>query len=261
MNKNDVLFCIMNYKEKQNAEKLYKTISPWFPCHILDAESGEKPDAFGGDTIYLPNVFFGGLLQNAIELAQEGHHRFLFFICSDVVFPEEEFIKQKDILLAEEFSNVGVYCPSHQKDSYTFVKWPYNQATNKKRDVPCVEAMISMWNIRVCEHIHPCIENKYGWGLDICAAYYCLQNGFKQMIDDRVSIYHPMGAVGKNEKASIAAQLYIDSKPNASDINYLWQCIYANKDKVDVWWLRTKYFKLWNKLNKYYKKICKRCSL
>ena len=145
---------------------------------------------------------------SGIELVKEGHHRFLFFICSDVVFPEEEFIKQKDILLAEDFSNVGVYCPSHQKDSYTFVKWPYNQATNKKRDVPCVEAMISMWNIRVCEHIHPCIENKYGWGLDICAAYYCLQNGFKQMIDDRVSIYHPMGAVGKNEKGEIITGFY-----------------------------------------------------
>ena len=258
MNKNDVLFCIMNYKEKQNSEQLYKTISPWFPCHILDAESGEKPDAFGGDTIYLPNVFFGGLLQHAIELAKQGNHRFLFFICSDVVFPEEEFIKQKDILLSEDFANVGVYCPSHQLDSYTFVKWPYDQGTNKKRVVPCVEALLSMWNTDVYEYIYPCVDNKYGWGLDICAAHYCLQNHLKQIIDDRVRIYHPMGAVGKNDKASDAAQLYIGNKKEAADINHLWQCIYSNKDKTNCWWLRSKNYRFWNRVVRISKKIFKK---
>ena len=85
MQASDILFCIFNYHEASNAEFLYRELKPAFECHIIDADSGERPDPCDGDTIYLPNVYYSGMMHHAITMASEGKYPYLFFICSDVL--------------------------------------------------------------------------------------------------------------------------------------------------------------------------------
>ena len=85
MKASDILFCIFNYHAAANAEFLYRELRPSFECHIIDADSGEKPDPCDGDTVYLPNVFYSGMMHHAITMATEGNYPYLFFICSDVL--------------------------------------------------------------------------------------------------------------------------------------------------------------------------------
>lgn len=248
MNNTDILFAILNYKETVNTERLYNIISPHFPCRVFDADSGERPDAFNGDTVYLPNIYFGGLLNEAIRLAIEGRYTYLFFICSDVMIDESQFLKMKHILLNEDFGDVAIYCPAHALESYTFVRWAYVQPTNKKRKVPCVEAMLSMWHKDIFERITPCNENKYGWGIDIVAAFFSKQKKKNIYIDDRVQIFHPMGAVGKNDAAGQCALQYIDKYSDAKKIRLLWHWIYVYRNNYSANILLTKYFWYWCKI-------------
>lgn len=100
MKASDILFCIFNYHAAANAEFLYRELRPSFECHIIDADSGEKPDPCDGDTVYLPNVFYSGMMHHAITMATEGNYPYLFFICSDVLMSHEALERLKDILLS-----------------------------------------------------------------------------------------------------------------------------------------------------------------
>ena len=90
MKKSDIFVCIFNYRAAANAEFLYRELKPAFDdCHIIDADSGERPDPCGGDTVYLPNVFYSGMMHHAITMAQKGNYPYMFFICSDVLISHE----------------------------------------------------------------------------------------------------------------------------------------------------------------------------
>ena len=248
MKQSDVLFTILNYKEATNSERLYRLISPYFACRILDADSGQRPDAFNGDTLFLPNIYFGGLLNRAIQLAQEGNYPYVFFICSDVQIEACEFERMKDIFLSEDFRDVAVYSPSHSELSYTFVRWGYNAKSNQMRKVPCVEAMISMWSMDIYNAVYPCASNKFGWGVDICAAYYARTKHKKIIIDDRVRILHPQGGKGKNEAAWQYAKSYIDQHLLSKEIYDLWHWIYVYRLNKSANILLLKNYKFWCRL-------------
>lgn len=248
MRNTDILFAILNYKETANSEALYQTIAPSFACRILDADSGEKPQPFGGDTLYLPNIYFGGLLNKAIELAQAGGYQYLFFLCSDVQILPEQFAKLKAILLQEDFSRVGVYCPSHSKESYTFVKWAYHQDTNKKRAVPCIESMVSMFHKEVFDYLYPCQDNRFGWGVDFCAAYQARAKGLQILIDDRIQLFHPLGGSGKNEAAIQCMQTYIHTKPEAAEISLYAKWIEVYRRNASARPLLCRHYAFWCKL-------------
>lgn len=201
LNRSNTLFCIFNYKDNSNAEYLYSQISPYYVCRIIDCDSGIRPNLFGGDTICLPNVYYGGMMHKAIELAREGDYDFLFFICSDVRIDEMNLRKMLSIIQNEDFKNVGVYSPSHCKESYTMPCWGYCMNKNKRRKVPFVEGMMSLYKREVFEKIFPCNEDKHGWGIDVAASFYAKKLDLKQLIDDRIQIYHPIGDKGKNVMA------------------------------------------------------------
>lgn len=201
LNRSNTLFCIFNYKDNSNAEYLYSQISPYYVCRIIDCDSGIRPNLFGGDTICLPNVYYGGMMHKAIELAREGDCDFLFFICSDVRMDEMNLRKMLSIIQNEDFKNVGVYSPSHCKESYTMPCWGYCMNKDKKRKVPFVEGMMSLYKREVYEMLYPCVENKHGWGIDVAASFFAKKLNLVQLIDDRIQIYHPMGDRKKRDTA------------------------------------------------------------
>ncbi len=201
MKPSDILFCIFNYKDNENAEFLYRVISPTFRCRIIDCDSGVRPNLFDGDTVCLPNVFYGGMLDTAVDLAREGDYEYMFLITSDVRITKGNIDKLLYILQTEDFSRVGVYSPSHQADSYTNPLQGYCQHTNKRRRVPFVEGMMSMYKREIYEKTYPCKHNPHGWGPDVVACFFANQWNLRCEIDDRVQIYHPKGDTKKGELA------------------------------------------------------------
>lgn len=222
MKASDILFVIFNYHEAANAEFLYRAIRPEFECHIIDADSGEKPDPCGGDTVYLPNVYYSGMMHHAITMAKEGHFSYLFFICSDVQMTTEAIDRLKEILLAESFEGVGVYCPSHADDSYTWVAWSYSRHSGKRRSVAFAEGMVGMYSQRVYEQLEPLDINPHGWGLDLVACFYARHWGMRVEIDDRLSFTHPKGDVHKNTLARNEARAYLMRYPEGMAIRRYW---------------------------------------
>jgi len=222
MQASDILICIFNYKEAKNAEFLYRELKPSFECHIIDADSGQRPDPCGGDTVYLPNVFYSGMMHHAITMATEGHFPYLFFICSDVQMTHDTLEQLKHILLSESFDGVGVYCPSHNEDSYTWVAWSYQRPGGKRRPVAFAEGMLGMYSQRVYQQLEPLDINPHGWGLDLVACFYARHWGLRCEIDDRLSITHPKGDVHKNTLARNEAREYLMRYPEGKAIRRYW---------------------------------------
>lgn len=222
MKASDILFCIFNYHEAANAEFLYNELSTSFECHIIDADSGQRPDACKGDTVYLPNVYYSGMMHHAITMAKEGNYPYLFFICSDVLVSRETLARLKQILLTETFEGVGVYCPSHADDSYTWVAWSYARKSGGRREVAFAEGQLGMYAREVYEKLEPLDINPHGWGLDLVACFYTRYWGMRCEIDDRLSIKHPKGDVHKNTVARSEARAYLMRYPEGLKIRAYW---------------------------------------
>ena len=247
MKATDILFCIFNYHQAANSEYLYNELRPTFECHILDADSGERPAPCGGDTVYLPDVHYGGLLHHAVTMAEKGNFPYLFFICSDVIITHETIEQLKHILLSESFEGVGVYCPSHADDSYTWVAWSYSRHSGKRREVAFIEGMISMYSREVYKQVEPLDANPHGWGPDLVACFYERHWGMKCEIDDGISISHPKGHVYRNTQARNEARAYMMSYPEGLAIRWYWILSSIRNAAIQLFILHASYRK-WLKI-------------
>ncbi len=234
MNTNNILFCIFNYKDNENAEFLYRAISPAFRCQIIDCDSGVRPNLFGGDTVCLPNVFYGGMLDTAVDLAREGKYEYMFLITSDVRITQENIAKLLHILQTEDFCRVGVYSPSHQTDSYTNPLQGYCQHTGKRRRVPFVEGMMSMYKCEIYEKTYPCKNNPHGWGPDVVACFFANQWKLRCEIDDRVQIFHPKGDTKKSALAHEQCMGYYAQFAEEEEIIKWHQLVFRYRDIPSV---------------------------
>lgn len=247
MQATDILFCIFNYREAQNAEFLYHEFCDSFECHIIDADSGEKPDACGGDTVYLPNVYYSGMMHHAITMAEAGNYPYLFFICSDVHMSHEATSELKHILLSETFEDVGVYCPAHSDDSYTWAAWSYSRHSGKRRSVAFAEGMAGMYKREVYKQLEPLDINPHGWGLDLVACFYASYWNLKCEIDDRLTMTHPKGDVHKNTLARNEARAYLMRYPEGKNIRKYWVACSIRNAGIQLFILPGSYRK-WLKL-------------
>ncbi len=214
MNNSDVLFCIFNYRHAKNSERLYKLIHRDFNCFILDSKSDERPDAMNGDTKYFDNIYYGGLYNAAVRFTNDMHCKYLFFICGDVIMDKRNYMVLRDVLLNEDFSDVGVYAPSHMASSFTLFKSGYCKGTFAKREVAAIEGILSLINIEVLNGAFPCEYNKHGWGIDGVVAYLAKKQGLKIFVDDRIQIYHPKGTGYNSEEAMNLSRIYREKLGN-----------------------------------------------
>lgn len=247
MQATDILFCIFNYRDAANAEFLYHELRKDFTCHIIDADSGERPDSCGGDTVYLPNVYYSGMMHHAITMAEQGNYPYLFFICSDVLISREALERLKHILLTESFDGVGVYCPAHADDSYTWAAWSYSRHSDRRRSVAFAEGMLGMYSRNVYKQLEPLDINPHGWGLDLVACFYALHWGLRCEIDDRLTITHPKGDVHKNTLARNEARAYLMRYPEGKSIRRYWVTCSIRNAGIQLFILPSSYRK-WLKL-------------
>ena len=162
------------------------------------------------------------MMHHAITMAEQGGFPYLFFFCSDVLISHEALTQLKHILLTETFDGVGVYCPAHADDSYTWAAWSYSRLSGQRRNVAFAEGMLGMYAAPVYKQLEPLDINPHGWGLDLVACFYARHWGLRCEIDDRLTITHPKGDVHKNTLARNEARAYLMRYPEGKSIRWYW---------------------------------------
>ena len=259
--KNDVTFCILTYKESENAKKWYRMYKDYFNTYIIDTfvvdNNAPNPykEEFGDDPHILleHNVYNGGQRQIAYKKMKEDGARWMLTVDADV---EMRFGRYFTALLYSidkvvKSKNIGIYEPSAEKGSKCLgstIPIPenlhlYNQGTIDFREVEQGEGWFRIVKDVIADKIYPYQnfeDNKYGWGGEI-HYYLAKQMGLKVVIDDNVCLYHPAGVAydnfaaeeeGKRYKAKFAELgVEIPKKKKPEEIKTLVCCIGKDENR------------------------------
>lgn len=187
--KKSVLLVIANYDFSANADDLKIRLSPYFDTLLIDNSSPTPPT--GADLI-LPNNQYTGLWNAAVRLALERQTEWLFFIAADIQIPTPERLA-KCVEQVINKRSIGVYTPSLQRDSRAYFTACFGRDSGKLRECFMVEGFCFLARTAILKKLYPVdmALNSYGWGIDLMTAYHAYRSGYKVMVDDRVSIYHP----------------------------------------------------------------------
>lgn len=219
--KENVTFCILTYKESENAKVWYRRFKEYFDTYIIDTyvvdNNAENPykEEFGDDShiILKHNVYNGGQRQIAYKLMNDGGKKWMMTVDADVEMKNPVFIT-KMLASVEKVirsSDIGVYEVSAERGSKcqgTTQLVPtnlhlYRQGTGTLRQVEEGEGWFRLVKKDIADRIYPFQnfeDNKYGWGGE--AHYYLAkQMGLKTVIDDSFELYHPDGLSYDNTEA------------------------------------------------------------
>ncbi len=201
-----ILITIFNYNNNDNAITLLDLFSTNFKTVVLDSGSDVKNDRF----ISFENIYYNGLLNEAMKLLYELDYEYLMFITSDVIIDQNEYIVLANSLLTDDFlENVGVYSPSATSESKSH-NHCMNKNSNSCRNVLFVEGYFTLVKKEILDHIYPInLEvNRLGWCIDLLIGYHC--NKLKCYVDDKITIFHPHGTGYDSGKANSEMYAYFN---------------------------------------------------
>lgn len=205
----DILICITNYNDNDNALKLKNDfIDNGFNVIIIDSGSNIQNEKFD---IKLGNVYYNGLLNESIKNTISKNKKYMFFIASDVIIDNVESIKEILINLDDD---IYLYSPSSNGQSHP---WCKNRNTNYLRDVIFIEGFIFLANVELLKTIFPINLNinKFGYGVDILLGYRTFKQFKKRcVIDDRITVYHREGTGYNTHLATIEMNNWINTLDN-----------------------------------------------
>ena len=219
--KPNVTFCILTYKESENAKVWYRRFKDYFNTYIIDTyvldNNAKNPykEEFGDDPniILAHNVYNGGQRQIAYLKTCTNGSRWMMTVDADVEMRNEGYISA--LLTSVEkvinSNDIGVYEPSAEVGSKcmgvtNFIGdnlHLFKQGSNGFRAVEGGEGWFRLVKREIADRIYPfqnLQDNKYGWGGE--AHYYLAkQMGLKTVIDDTVTLFHPPGVSYDNMAA------------------------------------------------------------
>lgn len=213
MNNNDILVCITNHNNNDNAFKLKAQLSLYFDVVLIDSGSDDNT----GFDVKLPNVYYTGLFNESIRLTKEKGKKYLYFIASDVFIEDAKSIWE---CIKDLNDDIYTWAPSSKGQSAKQCK---NMNTAFIRDVNYVEGFTFLAKIDVLEPFYPVslIDNKYGYGLDLLTGYYCKELGGRCVVDDRVEVYHKEGTGYNSTEATQYMNHYLNKIGKQEVIKYL----------------------------------------
>jgi len=185
---NQVLVVIANYDFSNNADLLKLKFSQKFRTLLIDASSPESPKS---TDITIPNDYYPGLWNAAVNEAIELGAEWLFFIASDVQFLDcgTLFAILDGVLVRDD---IGIYTPSLTANSRVSYPVCFNRATAGLRECVTSEGFCFLSRTEILKELYPApSENAYGWGLDMMASRVAYDLNKKVVVDDRIKIFHP----------------------------------------------------------------------
>lgn len=259
--KEKVTFCILTYKESDNAKVWYRRFKDYFDTYIIDTyvidNNAENPykEEFGDDPHILleHNVYNGGQRQIAYKKMVEHGSEWMMTVDADVemqnrrhlsrlLFSVEKVINSKDIGVYECSAKMGSKCQGYTQIIPDNIHL-FRQGSNGFRVVEGAEGWFRLVKKDIADRIYPFQnfeDNKYGWGGE--AHYYLAkQMGLKTVIDDTVELFHPDGLSYKQYEAVEERKRFMARFPelgieepkykSADEITTLICCIGKNENR------------------------------
>jgi len=201
---NEILVVIGNYEFSKNADQLKNEFKQYFYTLLIDSNSPHKPEAVD---VVIPNTYYPGLWNAAVEIAIEYKFKWLMFIASDVEISSVRLLCERanEAIGIEE---IGSYSPSLTAGSRTSFPDCINMPLAAIREVRIIEGFFFMTRVEILRQLYPLPpENIFGWGVDIATCYRTYQHNQYVVIDDRVEIFHPKQLAEHSIDNSQAAQM------------------------------------------------------
>ena len=205
--KPSILVVIANYEFSRNADHLKKCFSKFFPTVLIDSTSSATPRL--ADRV-IPNSYYPGLWNCAVEVALSTESQWMFFLASDVKV--RDFKKLSDCIseIATD-PTVGIYTPSLRPRSRAAFKSNLVQKTGRLRRVDLIEGFSFLARIDILRELYPIpSSNKYGWAVDLVSCIKARSHGYQIVVDDRISIYHPPSKTQHRVDEQAAGKMGID---------------------------------------------------
>jgi len=183
-----LLVAVVNHEQQAGARRLVEAFRPHATVIALDSGSRLAPHERALFDACLPNVYYAGLLNEAVRaLAAAPAREILYFVCSDVVVPDAARAVR---LACDAFADprVGVYAPSATRSGH-----PQMLARGGGlREAAFVEGFCFAARRDVLAALCPVdlSENRLGWGLDRQLGYLALRAGLRSVVDHRLTVVH-----------------------------------------------------------------------
>ena len=259
--KDRVTFCILTYKETENAKVWYRRFKDYFNTYIIDTfvvdnnVGNPYESEFPNDNhiIIEHNIYNDGQRQLAYKKTVENGSEWMITVDADVEMRDihsvtkmlvsiEKLVNSKDIGVYEVSAEKGSKCQGNTNLILENLHL-YNHGTNGFRQVEEGEGWFRAVRRDIADRIYPyqnLQDNKYGWGGE-CHYYLTKQLGLKTVIDDTFSLYHPSGVSYNNQEAVKERESFfsrfpelgieIPQRKTADEIKSLVCCIGKNENR------------------------------
>lgn len=182
-----IIVVVANYGFNENAKSLKSFFSSEFKTLLIDASS---PETLGEADITIPNTYYPGLWNKAVEVAIEGDFDWLLFVASDIQLSQASMMNDC-ILQAACDPDISLWSPSLAKGSRFYFKQCGHNPVGIRRKSFFIEGFCFMARTHVLKEQFPIPPGvKYGWNIDMVTSAIALNHG-SIVIDDRVQIFHP----------------------------------------------------------------------
>lgn len=205
--KGNIVVFIFNYNVNGNARRLKSIFGEHFPTYILD--SGSNPAC--PDAIHYDNIYYGGMFNEAIKKSR--NYRWCCVITSDVMIDDQfaSLLPQR-MIEASNNAEIGCYQPSCHPTGRSH-QYGYNKSTGKIREVPYFEGWFQMFRTSLGFSLDLSL-NRIGWGTDLYLCKRARDRKLKNVVDDRIVVYHPKDTGFSNSEANEQMQAWAATIPD-----------------------------------------------
>lgn len=215
----NILICIFNYKHDENARRWRNILFPHFRTMVLDSGNDKVCDDF----IQYPNIYYTGLWNEMKRYSEMGNYEWTGIICSDVEIDDENAKKLIDrIKWLKETKNVGIWQPSNDTRRYSWFGI-HNNGT-AIQSLYFLEGWVHFIKKEVLS-LQPYVdiaENKCGTSIDVVTCKLSINNGYLNVMDNRVLVHHPLECGYLNVKVGTAnGKTYLEKTGNRMNIDFL----------------------------------------
>ncbi len=183
-----ILICIFNYRHDDNARRWRSLLSSHFRTIVLDSGNDKICDDF----IQYPNIYYSGLWNEMKRYSEMGDYEWVGIICSDVEIDDNDADKLIDrIKWLKTTKNIGCWSLvgdlSGHSNRYVYAN------INREDQYRCFEGFFMFIKKGVLSNIDyiDTSINLYGYGIDFLTCYVSHRNGYINICQDDIMIYHP----------------------------------------------------------------------
>jgi hypothetical protein len=194
-----VLVAVVNHERTDAALTLGREFRAASEVVLIDSGSRLSPEQARGFDLRLPNVYYAGLLNAAVAVAAARGAEHLYLVCSDVVFPDCALaVRRAEAALADR--RLGVYAPSARGSPHVRMR---RRPGGRLRPVAFVDGFAFAARRALLESLCPVDTrlNALGYGLDVQLGYLAMRQGLGSVVDDALTVEHPVGSGYSREQA------------------------------------------------------------